>query len=109
MALPQIRKKLRADINEAVQRAAGSDTAKVLLQDSRILTASGKIAQKPGRPSPRTNGSVRQTLLLTEETAERLTMAYATEQIRRRKEHERLDKSMFIEEMIISWLNSHKM
>jgi hypothetical protein len=34
-------------------------------------------------------------------------MAYAGEQIRRRKEGRKLDKSLFIEEMILSWLDAN--
>lgn len=97
MALPKTTKRILPDINEAVQRAASTS-----LSPSRQIAA-GK--GKGGRPSPRSGKSVRQTLLLSEETAERLTMAYAVEQVKRRKNGEKLDRSQLIEEMICSWLD----
>ena len=98
MALPKHRKQIVADVSEAVQRAADS-----LLTPGKEFSAKGK----GGRPSPRKGKTVRQTLLLSEETAERLTMAYAAEQVSRRKNGEKLDRSLFIEEMICSWLDQH--
>ena len=62
---------------------------------------------KAGHPSPRTGNITRQTLLLTEEAAERLTMAFATEQVKRRKTGEKIDKSSLIEEMIVKWLGGN--
>jgi hypothetical protein len=102
MALPKTTKKILPDISGAVQRAAES---------TDTLPGPARSAEKQppgntgGRPSPRAGNVVRQTLLLSEETAERLTMAYAEEQIKRRKEGKKLDKSLFIEEMIITWLD----
>lgn len=104
MALPKSTKRIIPDISDAVQRAARtSETA------GRTAWPSEKTAPgaKGGRPSPRAGNVVRQTLLLSEKTAERLTMAYAGEQIRRRKAGRRLDKSQFIEEMITAWLDGN--
>lgn len=93
MALPKKTKKVVPDIGDAVQRAVKR-------------TESGQTPQpsKGGRPSPRKGNSVRLTLLLSEETEERLALAYASERIKRRKLGEKLDKSLFIEEMIVAWL-----
>ena len=104
MALPKTKKRIIPDISDAVQRAAGS----VGQPEPTSRTAFKQTAGKGGRPSPRTGNIVRQTLLLSEETAERLTMAYAGEQIRRRKAGEKLDKSLFIEEMIVAWLDNNE-
>lgn len=103
MALPKITKRIIPDISSAVQRAA---------ENSEALPGPAQSVEKPspantgGRPSPRAGNVIRQTLLLSEDTAERLTMAYAEEQIKRRKAGKKLDKSLFIEEMIISWLDN---
>jgi hypothetical protein len=43
-------------------------------------------------------------LLLSEETAERLTMALVEEQVKRRKTGSKVDKSQLIEEMVLKWL-----
>ena len=100
MALPKKRKKLVVDVNAAVQKAASQDQTK-----SQTARKVKKAAKKIGRPSPRSGNVVRQTLLLSEETAERLTIAFAAEQIKRRKVGERVDKSLLIEEMIVKWLD----
>lgn len=102
MALPKTKKKIIPDISGAVQRAA--EDSEPSAQHSRP-NAKASAVNKGGRPSPRSGNVVRQTLLLSEETAERLTMAYAGEQIKRRKEGRKLDKSLFIEEMITAWLD----
>jgi len=104
MALPKIKKKIIPDISEAVQRAAATLPAAPPPTPPGFQSPAGK----GGRPSPRSGNVVRQTLLLSEETAERLTMAYAGEQIKRRKAGEKLDKSLFIEEMIIAWLTKNE-
>jgi len=103
MALPKTKKKIIPDINDAVQRAA----ATISTESQYNSPAPPPPPAKGGRPSPRSGNVVRQTLLLSEETAERLTMAYAGEQIKRRKIGEKLDKSLFIEEMIIAWLEKN--
>lgn len=102
MALPKKRKKLVADVSAAVQKAAKQDQTRS--QPARKIKKTAE-AKKTGRPSPRSGNVVRQTLLLSEETAERLTMAFAAEQIKRRKAGEKVDKSLLIEEMIVKWLN----
>lgn len=104
MALPKTKKRIIPDISDAVKRAAGSTG------DGRRTEPTGadRSAAKGGRPSPRDGNVVRQTLLLSEATAERLTMAYAGEQIKRRKTGNKLDKSLFIEEMIIAWLDRNE-
>ncbi|WP_136797018.1 hypothetical protein [Desulfosediminicola ganghwensis] len=103
MALPKSAKRIVPDISSAVQRAAGSGNSpqKGVKQDNTDTPNRG------GRPSPRAGNSVRQTLLLTEDTAERLTMAYAGEQNKRRKLGQKLDKSFFIEEMVVAWLDKN--
>jgi len=103
MALPKMKKKIIPDINDAVQRAA----ATISTESQYNSPGPPPPPAKGGRPSPRSGNVVRQTLLLSEETAERLTMAYAGEQIKRRKIGEKLDKSLFIEEMIIAWLEKN--
>jgi hypothetical protein len=100
MALPQKKKKIITNISEAVQKAAGVDQPQFAAPPPSA--ASGK---KAGRPSPRSGTIVRQTLLLSEETAERLTMALAEEQVKRRKTGGKVDKSQLIEEMILKWLD----
>lgn len=104
MALPKNTKKIIPDINKAVQRAAETSAT-----SGKYPNSTGNIVavNKGGRPSPRTGNTHRQTLLLSEKTAERLTMAYAGEQIQRRKKGLKLDKSLFIEEMMISWLDNN--
>ncbi len=104
MALPKTKKRIVPDISGAVKRAAETADSTSLLQrenDKRVHKNKG------GRPSPRPANAVRQTLLLSEQTAERLTMAYAKEQNKRRKAGLKLDKSLFIEEMISGWLDSN--
>ena len=101
MALPQKMKKIPTNISEAVQKAAGVDAA----QPKATASDSPTVGKRAGRPSPRSGNIVRQTLLLSEETAERLTMALATEQVKRRKAGEKVDKSSLIEEMILKWLD----
>jgi len=103
MALPKTTKSIIPEIGEAVQRAAATATSPGLPPRSTSKPAAD--GNRGGRPSPRSGNVVRQTLLLSEETAERLTMAFAGEQIRRRKIGEKVDKSLFIEEMIIAWLD----
>jgi len=103
MALPKSARRIVPDISSAVQRAAAADDSpKANTNQSPKATPN-----RGGRPSPRSGNSVRQTLLLSEDTAERLTMAYAGEQIKRRKLGQKLDKSFFIEEMVIAWLDSN--
>lgn len=103
MALPKNKKRIVPDISSAVQRAAGSEEA----SPGSAKQRSQATPNRGGRPSPRNGNSVRQTLLLSEHTAERLTMAYAGEQIKRRKLGQKLDKSLFIEEMVIAWLDQN--
>lgn len=104
MALPKIKKKIIPDISDAVQRAAGTTESSA---HSMNETISPRQTNKGGRPSPRSGNAIRQTLLLSEDIGERLTMAYAAEQIKRRKEGKKLDRSLFIEEMITTWLNTN--
>jgi len=104
MALPKMKKRIVPDIGDAVQRAAATVSA----ENYKGTPGQHLSPAKGGRPSPRSGKVVRQTLLLSEETAERLTMAYAEEQIKRRKAGEKLDKSFFIEEMIIAWLKTRE-
>jgi len=103
MALPKKKKKIVTDIGAAVQRAAGQEQTKPETASAKKKTpaAGGK---KGGRPSPRSGNVERMTLLLNEATAERLTMALATEQVKRRKKGEKVDKSLLIEEAIVAWL-----
>ena len=101
MALPQKKKKILTNIGEAVQKAAGMDAAQL----GPTVPAPSAAGKRAGRPSPRSGNIVRQTLLLSEETAERLTMALAAEQVKRRKAGEKVDKSLLIEEMILKWLD----
>lgn len=104
MALPKTKKKFIPDISSAVHRAAGTAESSA----HTVHATSGNLqTNRGGRPSPRSGNTIRQTLLLSESVGERLTMAYAAEQIKRRKEGRKLDKSMFIEEMIIDWLNNN--
>lgn len=105
MALPQRKKKIPTNISEAVQKAAGVEaTTRAAFPDAPLTPAvDGK--NPGGRPSPRSGNIVRQTLLLSEETAERLTLALAAEQVKRRRTGEKVDKSLFIEEMILKWLD----
>jgi len=115
MALPKNKKKI-ADISAAVQKAAGveekekapSPAPKTKPAARKKPTAKAAAPKKTGRPSPRSGNTERFTLLLSEETSERLTMAFATEQIKRRKKGEKIDKSLLIEEMIVAWLNKNK-
>lgn len=100
MALPKTKKRIVPDISGAVKRAA-ENTGSRSNENEPIQIQKNK----GGRPSPRDGNAVRQTLLLSEDTAERLTMAYAKEQIVRRKAGEKLDKSLLIEEMIVRWLD----
>jgi hypothetical protein len=104
MALPQKKKAIPTNISQAVQKAAGNEPAppegpKTTPQNP---ASTGK---KAGRPSPRSGNTVRLTLLLRGETEERLTMALAEEQVKRRKTGEKVDKSSLIEEMILKWLD----
>ncbi len=101
MALPKTKKKIVPDISSAVQRAAENSE----LAGKPTSQQESTSRNKGGRPSPRQGNVVRQTLLLSEETAERLTMAYAAEQNKRRKIGKKLDKSQLIEEMVINWLD----
>ncbi len=103
MALPQKKKKIPTNISEAVQKAAGVETPPQLAV--QVAPPSAASCNKTGRPSPRSGNVVRQTLLLSEETAERLIMALAAEQVKRRKTGEKVDKSLLIEEMILKWLD----
>lgn len=109
MALPQKSKKITTNISEAVQKAAGveSTTRPAALDASPAPTADGK-KNPGGRPSPRSGNIVRQTLLLSEDTAERLTLALAAEQVKRRRAGQKLDKSQLIEELILKWLDEMK-
>ena len=115
MALPKTKKKI-ADISAAVQKAAGveekekapSPTPKAKPAARKKVTPKAPAPKKTGRPSPRSGNTERFTLLISEETSERLTMAFATEQIRRRKKGEKVDKSLLIEEMIVEWLQKNK-
>jgi hypothetical protein len=99
MALPPRKKKIIPDIGEAVQKAAG-----IIPGQEEAHIKHGAIVKKTGRPSPRSGKIVRQTLLLSEGTSEKLTMALAEEQIKRRKTGEKVDKSLLIEEAILAWL-----
>jgi len=104
MALPKKKKKIVPDIGAAVQKAAGQEQAK--LEPTTIQKkAPAAGVNKGGRPSPRSGNVARMTLLLSEDTAERLTMALATEQVKRRKAGEKVDKSLLIEEAILAWLD----
>jgi len=98
MSLPKVKKKLVTDIGAAVQRAAATEPEKI----------SSAKTSTVGRPTPRVGVTVRQTLLLREEVAGRLTMAFAREQVKRRKVGEKMDKSSLIEEMIVAWLDNNK-
>lgn len=103
MALPKTKKKIVPDVTSAVKRAAETSNP---LSTPSSPPDKGQV-NRGGRPSPRNGKSVRQTLLLSEGTAERLTMAYAGEQIKRRKSGKKLDKSLFIEEMVVAWLDEN--
>lgn len=65
-------------------------------------------SKKVGRPSPRNGNTERYTLLLNEETAERLDIAIVTEKIKRKKRGEKMDKSLLIENLILEWLEKNK-
>lgn len=108
MALPKTTKRIVPDIGAAVQKAAGHDPAANSETEKSAVEKVSIQGSKAGRPSPRTGNITRQTLLLTEDVAERLTMAFATEQVRRKKTGEKIDKSSLIEEMIVKWLGENK-
>ncbi len=107
MALPKKKKKIVTDIGAAVQKAAGQEKtepkSKPANKNNKMTPA--VTAAKAGRPSPRSGKVERMTLLLNENTAERLTIAFATEQVRRRKLGDKVDKSLLIEEAIVKWLD----
>jgi len=107
MALPKTKKKI-ADISAAVQKAASSPAPKTKPAARKKAPSKAPAPKKTGRPSPRSGNTERFTLLLSEETSERLTMAFATEQIKRKKKGEKVDKSLLIEEMIVEWLKKNK-
>ncbi len=102
MAIPKKKKNIVKDIGAAVQKAAGQDKT---TSKSGSSAKKKQAAVKTGRPSPRTGKVERMTLLLSEKTAERLTIAYATEQVQRKKKGDKLDKSLLIEEAIEQWLD----
>ncbi len=99
MALPKKKKKIIADIDAAVKKAAGAENNKSNSKKTKGRKGAG------GRPSPRSGNVERFTLLLSEKTAERLTLAFAAEQVKRKKNGEKIDRSLLIEEMIINWLD----
>lgn len=105
MALPKKKKKIIPDIVVAVQKAAASqEQTKTKEKPAKKKTVTAGV-NRGGRPSPRSGNVARMTLLLSEDTAERLTMALATEQVKRRKAGEKVDKSLLIEEAILAWLD----
>ena len=104
MALPKKKKKIITDISAAVQKAAGQEQTEQKSKPVNKKTPAATAA-KAGRPSPRSGKVERMTLLLNENTAERLTIACATEQVRRRKLGDKVDKSLRIEEAIVKWLD----
>ena len=103
MGLPRKKKKVVPDIGAAVLKAAGREPGKRQRQSPKKK----KSINKGGRPSPRSGNVARMTLLLNEDTSERLTMALAAEQVKRRKEGEKVDKSFLIEEAILDWLRKN--
>ena len=104
MALPKKKKKIIPDIGAAVQKAASQEQAKPEHTTAQKKAPPAAGVNKGGRPSPRSGKVARMTLLLSEDTAERLTMALATEQVKRRKAGEKVDKSLLIEEAVLAWL-----
>ncbi len=107
MALPKKKKKIVTDIGAAVQKAASQEEVKPTTSPTPKRTRR-RSEKKAGRPSPRSGNVERMTLLLNEQTAERLTMALAAEQVRRRKKGDKVDKSSLVEEMIVQWLDKKK-
>ncbi|MBB5349575.1 hypothetical protein JWG42_14315 [Desulfoprunum benzoelyticum] len=110
MALPQKQKKIISNIGEAVQKAAGVDVPSPTPDpqpsaETPIAAALPPSPNKGGRPTPRTGNVVRTNIILNEETAERLTLALAAEQVKRRRMGQKLDKSQLIEELILRWLD----
>lgn len=103
MGLPRKKKKVVSDIGTAVLKAAGREPGKS--KDKPAPKRKG--INKGGRPSPRSGNVTRMTLLLNEDTSERLTMALAAEQVKRRKAGTKVDKSFLIEEAILDWLRNH--
>ncbi len=104
MALPKKKKKIIPDIGAAVKKAAGQEQAKEKTNDKQAKKRKSAGVNKGGRPSPRSGNVARMTLLLSEDTAERLTIALATEQVKRRKAGDKVDKSLLIEEAVLAWL-----
>ena len=104
MGLPKKKKKIVPDIGAAVQKAAEQEQKKQREKPAKKKAGGG--VNKGGRPSPRSGNVARMTLLLSEDTSERLTIALATEQVKRRKAGEKVDKSLLIEEAILDWLEN---
>lgn len=104
MGLPKKKKKIVPDIGAAVQKAAEQEQK--IQREKPAKKKAGGVVNRGGRPSPRSGNVARMTLLLSEDTSERLTIALATEQVKRRKAGEKVDKSLLIEEAILDWLEN---
>ena len=106
MALPQ--KKLNKLINEqtvekALEAASKKESAPIELKKDFQQKSEPK-KKKVGRPSATDKPRKAVSFYFTQETINRLSLAFAHEKIKRSN----IDKSYLIEESLIEWLDSNK-
>ncbi len=106
MALPKQKKQIKDKVDKALDIVE----AMSLPQEKAAMEkgTQGAPKNKGGRPSAIPNRSVKMSLLLTQETHDRFSLAFPQEQLKRRKHGERVDKSSLIENVLKAWLDENE-
>lgn len=107
MPLPNRKKPVAARIDKAFETmetigAPKPDESPRLTEKSDVKIRKLKTA---GRPSAAPNRTARYHFVLSEETLDRLNMAFPRELIKRKRDSVLIDKSLLIETALVDWLN----
>jgi hypothetical protein len=102
MALPKQKKQIKDKVDKALDIVEAMNRS----QERRAPVPAKN--NKGGRPSAIPNRAVKMSLLLTQETHDRFSLAFPQEQLKRREHGERVDKSSLIEHALKAWLDENE-
>lgn len=104
MALPKRKKSIKDKVDKAL------DIVEAMSEPQTEVAGEKQTVpkNKGGRPSAIPNRPVKMSLLLTQETHDRFSLAFPQEQLKRRQQGERIDKSSLIENVLKAWLDKNE-
>lgn len=109
MSLPKRKKPVAAKLDKAFQtmEAIGAPTPEQARGNAAGAKRGAGYSKSAGRPSAAPNRTARYHFVLSEETLNRLNIAYPQELIKKKREGVSTDKSLLIESALIGWLDKN--